>query len=597
MWTDSEPVEPLATQGIHGSINLESWLAHQHAGAGSPFSVSKRTAADSSLHQTSSHSSQRSFEGAISLGLDGPLAGHVLSPQSRHAMSHGEISESDFDSSSSEHSANLLSPVTAEEMGISAEGLQHAFSAQPPAVLLPEHANRQRGKTVASATPKKRRRGTETPQHHIDHFLRCYAQRDLRDSAALRTLEEFVFSVPTSIAEEAQQAALEVYTTELQAALSRKQKAPGVFAHYAPANDTPLEKLRLFLSIMAETNTALQKEKKKHHLYPLSVAPGHHFVESPTSSDLHVFKDITLKNPGSRAYRYWIHTDFFEEKDTPKEEEEGMRERGNSMARMSAADSSGKGYDFHVLSNSNGEVKKRETQSVHISLILQGRRAKRGVRELVVLESEYGFKHFLSLNVVRQVGALGLSLGQCGVVLDQNHYVPLIFKRLRERFVEAGGLTMKDVFMLSKIRAIHVPKDWKLIADDPVRLKRADARLVAAMMLRFTEGVANREGCLGVVDSGLAERELNVSDPMRFIERSDLPYASQQLALWWLTLLSSVLKNTATNAARPRLLCTTLAPTLFRFPRDTLLDSILLHQQAAQLLNFILTYYSKNVTS
>ena len=597
----------------------------------------------------------------------------------------------------------LLSPVTEEDLGITADELQEAFTAKPPAVLKPEHANRLRNirdphlesPSPCASTPATPSHGgpgdndSEKPsggggggadgggggnpafphntssssflsvgsssaparkapskaqekaqkqlqsalgtaadrvrQEWVDLFLRCYTCRDLaREGAApLRALEEFVFSVPDTVAEAHQKAALEQYAEELLAAMARKRHASkGGYAHYAPLSDAPLEKLRLHLSIVVETNTALHKElKKKHHVYPLTVSPVHHHTEHPPTScsgaEHRLFKEFSVRNPGSRAYRYWIHSDLSGSSGGPDLLQPQTAPRAaaaaaaaasnasaaslpsstNSLTRSSDRDHRDRGYDFHVLSHASGELKKRETQPIHLSLIIGKRKARSGARELVCLESEFGFRHFLSVQVVRHTGCLGRTLGQCGVVEDCGFYVPTAAKRLREALVASGGLNTRDVFGVSALHRPSLPADWRLLIDDAARLRKcADPRLHACLLLRYLKAVAGPAGCFGPMRLDLAQREVDAAAPLLFVSRPSQPFASAQLSAWFLALLCEVLAHSRHNGSRPRLLAAAVASSAFSFPDEattTTLDAILLHQHAAQLLNMLLTNYYK----
>eukprot|EP00754_Rhynchopus_humris_P015471 Rhum_TRINITY_DN14441_c5_g1::Rhum_TRINITY_DN14441_c5_g1_i1::g.89286::m.89286 len=604
----------------------------------------------------------------------------------------------------------LLSPVTEEDIGITADELQEAFTAKPPAVLKPEHANRLRnirdphlespspctstpatpshggpgdndadkpgggggsggggggaaggggggssgggnpafphnassssflsvGSSSAAAARKAPSKAQEKAQKQlqaalgmaadrvrqewVDLFLRCYTCRDLaREGAApLRALEEFVFSVPDTVAEAHQKAALDQYTEELLAAMARKKHASkGGYAHYAPLSDAPLEKLRLHLSIVVETNTALHKElKKKHHVYPLAVSPVHHHTEhlpaSCSGAEHRLFKEFSVRNPGSRAYRYWIHSDLSGSDLPPPQRAAAaaaavaaasnasaasLPSSTNSLTRSSDRDQRDRGYDFHVLSHSSGELKKRETQPIHLSLIVGRRKARSGARELVCLESEFGFRHFLSVQVVRHAGCLGRTLGQCGVVEDCGFYVPTAAKRLREALVASGGLGTRDVFGVSALHRPSLPADWRLLIDDAARLRKcADPRLHACLLLRYLKAVAGPAGCFGPMRLDLAQREVDAAAPLLFVSRPSQPFASAQLSAWFLALLCEVLAHSRHNGSRPRLLAAAVASSTFSFPDEattTTLDAILLHQHAAQLLNMLLTNFYK----
>eukprot|EP00756_Hemistasia_phaeocysticola_P055638 Hpha_TRINITY_DN3159_c0_g1::TRINITY_DN3159_c0_g1_i1::g.96617::m.96617 len=218
-----------------------------------------------------------------------------------------------------------LVPVTEADLGFSSAELSAVFTAQPPPVLQPEHANRIRKRQGSESEGKRERERRERRQReqgriaegarsvrpgYVELFLRCFQGQRI-DQAALCDLREFIFSVAPETAEANQQAAADIYLRELKAAVAarRGKKAAAVKPLPHEPRGAAMDSLRAFVAArVAEPGGSLSKEKEKD-LYGLSVFPRHFLVDPVTAETKggRLSGELQVKNNGHRGLRWWLH--------------------------------------------------------------------------------------------------------------------------------------------------------------------------------------------------------------------------------------------------------------------------------------------------
>eukprot|EP01060_Flectonema_neradi_P014224 TRINITY_DN20933_c0_g1_i1.p1 TRINITY_DN20933_c0_g1~~TRINITY_DN20933_c0_g1_i1.p1 ORF type:complete len:525 (+),score=100.04 TRINITY_DN20933_c0_g1_i1:34-1608(+) len=463
----------------------------------------------------------------------------------------------------------LLSPISEEQLGIGIDELTEAILAKPvngfqpdPRISAPtekvlkECKLRQRSRIDSSLT--------KIDPACVDLFLRCYLGKVVA-SNYLTHLRNFIFSVPPQTAEAHQQAALDIYVKDLLHIISIWKKN----VQYIPQSDTPRDRLRLHIYNIITGHGSILKERKKD-LYPLQVSPTHHYsniktTESDDSKESRYYYDMQLVNPGSRNYRFWLH----------------------DIKSLYASDMSGSGdsknYDFQILHSSSGESSKKSSQPLAASLIVPNDEedADRGcIREIVILETEFGFRHFISVEVVNPVHSLSRSLTQTGLIKDWGYFVPPSVVMLKQRFYSCGSHKLKDVF--SPCKRSGLPSDW----EDLLR-EESEPTLTAPMLLAYLGAIP------GSVFGKVSCTPQISKDPLSFVH--SLPVANQQLSFWTLHFLSSILSRSESNQTNSRVLALSMAPSLFFFPSVSLAQLVALNQQAVQLLNLLITNYKRDI--
>eukprot|EP00755_Sulcionema_specki_P027821 Sspe_Gene.88563::Locus_60550_Transcript_1_1_Confidence_1.000_Length_1689::g.88563::m.88563 len=455
-----------------------------------------------------------------------------------------------------------LRSVTAEQLGCTVEELEAAFVAQPPSSLQPEHANRKRlqdgrekGDRATTREVRARVAGgaKKLRWEYVELFLRCFIGKQVaRD--ALDDLREFVFSVPPETAEAHQIAARDVYTRELQTAVAQRRKSRGVPA--VPVIDgegcSVLAALRVHLACFCEFHHAVLRERDKD-LFPFQL-PHHHFLFPPGT--LRVVQEIALRNPTSRTLRYWFHDQYLP---------------------------SPKPYDFHALCDSSGHAKKKDKAMVHLSLILPPDVAKKGAQELMVLESEFGFRYFLSVSVAATEVGRGV---EGGVVLDTNGYhIPAPLAELRRAALSAGvpasklfGVGVCPRELVGRYSRHH-KATWVEAFERGEGLGKCDPMVLGSLLLVWLDGLPQR--VLGRIESNV---KVDHANPLEHLDR--LHPSNQQVALWLFHFLCETHGN-------PRLLSVIFAPILFHVPDGLPFADHARHLQlAAQLFTFLLTRYN-----
>eukprot|EP01062_Namystynia_karyoxenos_P009132 TRINITY_DN13223_c1_g1_i1.p1 TRINITY_DN13223_c1_g1~~TRINITY_DN13223_c1_g1_i1.p1 ORF type:complete len:673 (+),score=178.11 TRINITY_DN13223_c1_g1_i1:112-2019(+) len=494
--------------------------------------------------------------------------------------------------------------VSERELGISPSDLSTAFTTPPPPLLQPEHANRARHRSGDDGRRERERRERRQREQqrvadsahgvrpgYVELFLRCYVGRQVPEGA-FAALREFLSSVPPATAEANQQAALDLYMRELKAAVAAgrgKRDRSGNSSPVEPRGDA-MDVLRASLAArVAEPGSALSKEKEKD-LFCLSVGPRHFAFDSAevAARGGRIFEEVSIRNPGHRSMRFWVHD-----------------------PALYAGCRADEGVDFRVLVSGAGTVtvKKRDRAPVHVSLIFAGDAAC-GARETAVLETEFGFRHFLSVTVARRAGQLyGTPLHILGVMRDPDCgppgcCVPAPLVALRRAIVASDGLLVHDLFGAlgtTSSAALQPTADARPCVESggELELVRFGAHTVAAALLHFLQELPGR--VLGTVDTELLESLvfplLARGDPLGVVHALPAPDAS--VLLWLLHLLSEVLQHSNENGSSARVLAAAVAPSIFVLPSPFpgLKEQIAVTQQVAQLLVLLIAAYRSDIYS
>eukprot|EP01065_Artemidia_motanka_P021841 TRINITY_DN26067_c0_g1_i1.p1 TRINITY_DN26067_c0_g1~~TRINITY_DN26067_c0_g1_i1.p1 ORF type:complete len:574 (+),score=142.20 TRINITY_DN26067_c0_g1_i1:88-1809(+) len=454
-----------------------------------------------------------------------------------------------------------LRPVDEAGLGCSSKELADAFMAQPPPVLQPEHANRLRQRRAADTDVRKEKERRERRQReqlriaetsrgvrpgYVELFLRCYVGQRIHEGA-LAALHDFLFSVPAEAAEANQQAALDIYQRELKDAVAarRGKRAPSSRPPLHEPKGDALDALRAALAArVAEPGCALAKEKEQN-LYTLALSPRHFVIDPEASAACggRLTGELVLRNTGTRSVRWWLHDP--------------------ELYQNSAASCAGEAEnEFVVVSAGAGSVGtstlgKREKKPVLWSAILSGH-VDNGLQRLTVLESEFGFRHFISVAVARRRGRLfGSPLASLGVSADDSCgppgcAVPACLQQLRKAFVWSGGLMARDVFSAlyassglcggNPPAATHEVRDSVDGGVAAESLARYGPHQLAAAIADFLSELPGR--ILGTIDAGVLNSLvlplLEKGDPLGVVQA--LPAPDAALLLWLLDFLCQILE-------------------------------------------------------
>ena len=459
----------------------------------------------------------------------------------------------------------LLNPISEEQLGIGVDELTEAILAKPTNGFQPDPRQTILSEKILKETKLRQRNRIDTSLTRIDPacvdlFLRCYLGKVVA-SNYLTHLRNFIFSVPPQTAEAHQQAALEIFTKDVQYVLSIWKKN----VQFIPQSDTARDRLRLHIYNTVTGHASILKERKKD-LYPLQVSHTHHYSiirsnDSEDSKQDRYFFDMQLTNPGSRSYRFWLH---------------------DIKSLYGISEEEAAYYDFQILHSSSGVSAKKSTQPLAASLIVPKcvQDENSCIREIVILETEFGFRHFISVEIVNPVHLLRRPLTQTGLVNDWGYYVPPTVVMLKKRFYRCGAHKLRDVF--SPCKRSSLPSDWEELLRE-----ENDSNLAAPMLLAYLSGVPGSVFGKAVCTQQMAK------DPLAFI--MSLPVANQQLSLWTLHFLSSLLSHSDSNRTNPRLLSLSMAPSLFFFPSTSLSQLVSQNQQSVQLLHLLITNYKRDV--
>ncbi|KAJ9471328.1 hypothetical protein DIPPA_11174 [Diplonema papillatum] len=239
-------------------------------------------------------------------------------------------------------------------------------------------------------------------------------------------------------------------------------------------------------------------------------------------------------------------------------------------------------YDFLVLAQGGELTKKSPSKPVPISAIFRPGAGAGGLREMLILESDYGFRQFVTLVVPAETIAPGAPVHVTGVVFDEGFWVPPALRSYRKALESSGALDTRDLFSLSRVRRSPAPAAVGAPCQSPALPKNPFA--LADGLLDYVTRLPG--GLLGFLTESVV---VPAHDALGLAARPAVAPAHQHIVWWLLKFLSRLLLNSRVNGLRGRL-------AFFQIPAGRLSRCIALHQEATLIVDLMITQFHQGTT-